>query len=110
MTGSILRTIEETNRRRDLQQAYNLEHSITPQTIKSSIKDIMETVYEKDYVEQPLAAAEPELEFATLEELHRRLSSLEKEMFQAAEELDFEEAARLRDLLRLLKEKELQCL
>ncbi len=110
MTGSIIRTIEETNRRRALQQAYNLEHSITPQTIKSSIKDIMETVYEKDYVEQPLIAAEPEVEFATLEELHRRISSLEKEMYQAAEELDFEEAARLRDLLRLLKEKELQCL
>jgi excinuclease ABC subunit B len=110
MTGSISRTIEETNRRRGLQQAYNLEHSITPQTIKSSIKDIMETVYEKDYVEQPLLAAEPEVEFTTFEELRRRIASFEKEMYLAAEELDFEEAARLRDLVRVLKEKELQCL
>ena len=110
ITGSIARTIEETDRRRSLQKAYNLSNGITPETIKSSIKDIMETVYEKDYVEQPLVAAEPEVEFATLEELRSRISSLEKEMYVAAEALDFEEAARLRDLVHSLKEKELQCL
>jgi excinuclease ABC subunit B len=110
ITGSIARTIEETDRRRGLQAAYNQEHSITPRTVRSSIKDIMETVYEKDYVEQPLAAAEPEEEFASIEEMRARICSLEKEMYKAAEELDFEEAARLRDLLNSLKERELQCL
>jgi excinuclease ABC subunit B len=110
MTGSIVRTIEETNRRRDLQKAYNLENSITPQTIKSSIKDIMETVYEKDYVEPVLKAAEPEAEFVSLDDLRKKITLMEKEMFKAAEELKFEEAARLRDLVRGLKERELQCL
>ena len=70
----------------------------------------METVYEKDYVEPELKAAEPEVDFVNLDELRRKISSFEKDMYRAAEELNFEEAARLRDLVRILKERELQCL
>ncbi|MEN8136137.1 MAG: excinuclease ABC subunit UvrB [Thermodesulfobacteriota bacterium] len=110
ITGSIAKTIAETERRRALQKAYNVEHGITPATIKSSIKDIMETVYEKDYAEPVLKAAEPEVDFVNLDELRRKISAFEKEMYRAAEELEFEEAARLRDLVNALKKKELQCL
>ncbi len=110
ITGSIARTIEETNRRRGLQMEFNVTHAITPETVKSSIKDIMESVYEKDYVEPFLKAAEPEAEFVDLDDLRRKIENLEKDMFRAAEELDFEEAARLRDLVRDLKNRELQCL
>jgi len=110
ITGSIARTIAETNRRREVQKAYNEEHNITPATIKSSIKDIMETVYEKDYVEPVLEAAEPAAEFTSLDDLRRKIGEFEKEMYRAADELDFEEAARLRDLVKGLKEKELTCL
>jgi excinuclease ABC subunit B len=110
ITGAIARTIAETNRRRVLQHAYNLEHGITPATIKSSIKDIMETVYEKDYVEPVLKAAEPEIAFVDLADLRRKIAVYEKDMYRAADELNFEEAARLRDLVRAMKERELQCL
>jgi excinuclease ABC subunit B len=110
ITGSIARTIGETNRRRLIQKAYNDEHGITPATIKSSIKDLMETVYEKDYVEPFLQAAEPEADFVSLDDLRRKIKTFERDMYRAAEELNFEEAARLRDLVRALQEKELRCL
>jgi excinuclease ABC subunit B len=110
VTGSMAVTIAETARRRQLQRAYNESHGITPTTIISRIKDIMESVYEQDYVEVPLLAAEPELEFTSLEDLRRRIGEVERAMYRAAEALEFEEAARLRDLLKTLKERELQCL
>jgi excinuclease ABC subunit B len=110
ITGSMAVTIAETARRRQLQRAYNESHGITPTTIISRIKDIMESVYEQDYVEVPLLAAEPELEFTSLEDLRRRIGEVERAMYRAAEALEFEEAARLRDLLKTLKERELQCL
>ncbi len=110
ITGAMSVTIAETARRRGLQQKYNEQHGITPTTIRSRIKDIMESVYEQDYAELPLMAAEQEVEFTSLEDLRRRIGQVEKEMYRAAEALEFEEAARLRDLLKTLKETELQCL
>ncbi len=110
ITGSIAATIAETNRRRIIQKAYNEKHGITPATIKSNIKDIMATIYEKDYVEPVLEAAEPDTEFLSLDQLRKKIRESEKEMYHAAEELNFEEAARLRDLVKALKEKELRCL
>jgi len=111
ITDSMAFTISETGRRREIQSAYNLEHGITPETVRSKIKDIMETVYEQDYAEAPLlAAAEPEAVYANIEELRREIAAVEKGMYRAAEELAFEEAARLRDRLKALKEKELRCL
>jgi len=110
ITGSMRQTIEVTARRRQIQAAYNEEHGITPRTIKSSIKDIMETVYEQDYVTVELAAAESAPVFKNLGELRSEMKELEKEMLAAARELAFEDAARLRDQLKKLKEMELQWL
>ncbi|MEW6426721.1 MAG: excinuclease ABC subunit UvrB [Thermodesulfobacteriota bacterium] len=113
VTEAMARTIAETERRRRLQAAYNEEHGITPQTVRSSIKDILLSVYEKDYVElAPELAAEEEPEyraerFADIDELRREIRRLEKEMGQAAATLAFEEAARLRDRIRDLRRREL---
>ncbi len=115
MTNSMRRTIEETNRRRSLQAAYNEKHSITPETIRSKIKDIMESVYEKDYVTAGFETAENETGYGSrtwdsLSELQRDIRQTEKEMMAAAKELDFETAAEKRDLLKELREVELQWL
>jgi len=112
VTESMQRTIDETARRRAIQLAYNQEHGITPETIRSSIKDIVGSIYEKDYVTVELGVAEAqvgyEIELGSLEDLRREIKKLEKSMFSAARELAFEEAAGLRDRIRLLREKELQ--
>ena len=106
ITRSMQKTIDETNRRRSLQQEYNKTHSIIPQTVISSIKDVMETMYEKE--EQPFSlAAEAMPDYASLAELRKDMKKMETDMLTAAKELDFEEAAVLRDKIKLLKEKEL---
>jgi len=109
VTDSMARTMAETTRRRALQAAFNQEHGITPTTIRSSIKDILATVYEQDYVTVP-AAAEPETTYASIAELRREIKTLEKEMYRAAEALAFEKAAALRDRIKIMREKELQWL
>ncbi|HUX78679.1 MAG TPA: excinuclease ABC subunit UvrB [Alphaproteobacteria bacterium] len=106
MTQSMKSAIEETNRRRERQQAYNATHGITPETIKRSIHRILESVYEQDHTtislqEDPYLEMNPKKRKAYLE-------SLEKKMFAAAGNLEFEEAARLRDELKRLEEKELE--
>ncbi len=113
VTGSMQRTMDETARRRSIQQRFNKDNGITPATIKSKIKDIMLTVYEQDYVTVPLEtslAAEQEVIYKSLPELRREMKRLEKEMVAAARELAFERAAELRDRIHLLKEQELDWL
>ncbi|MFZ5774978.1 MAG: excinuclease ABC subunit UvrB [Thermodesulfobacteriota bacterium] len=110
VTDSMRRTIEETERRRALQAAYNTEHGITPETVRSSIKEIMTTVYEQDYVAPTLMAAETEPRYGSLAELRKEIKAMEKEMLAAAKELAFEDAAELRDRIKALREKELQWL
>ena len=110
ITGSIERTIEETSRRRAVQAEFNEQHGITPTTIRSTIKEIGETIYEQDYVTVELAAAETEGEYHTLADLRRKIKTLTAEMREAAAELAFEEAAGLRDRIKKLKEQELQWL
>ncbi|MBY0272675.1 MAG: excinuclease ABC subunit UvrB [Alphaproteobacteria bacterium] len=105
ITGSIKSALEETNRRREKQQAYNAAHGITPLSIKKSIHKIMASVYEKDHTtipleEDPYLKMNPKKQKAYLE-------SLEKKMFAAAGNLEFEEAARLRDELKRLEELEI---
>ncbi|MDH4322237.1 MAG: excinuclease ABC subunit UvrB [Desulfobulbaceae bacterium] len=107
VTDSMRKTIDETERRRRIQGAYNEEHSIRPETIKSRIKDIMESVYEQDYVTVEAEAAEEEVVYGNLAELRKDISRLEKGMQAAAKELAFEEAARLRDRIKGLRELEL---
>ncbi|MEW6593581.1 MAG: excinuclease ABC subunit UvrB [Thermodesulfobacteriota bacterium] len=110
VTDSMRQTIDETERRRVVQAAYNEEHSITPETVRSTIKELMETVYEQDYVTVAVEAAEEKTEFASLKDLRREIKELTAAMQEAARELAFEEAAELRDRIKALKEKELQWL
>jgi excinuclease ABC subunit B len=105
VTDSMKRAIGETNRRRRLQAAFNKEHGITPQTVIRSIGSPLVRIYEADYVDMPLAA-----EKATkygVSDLGRIIRQLKKEMKQAAEQLEFEKAAELRDQIRTLQEDEL---
>jgi excinuclease ABC subunit B len=106
VTPSMQAAIGETNRRRLLQEVYNREHGITPETIKSRIKDILASVYEADYVTVPLAAEE-QAPYLT-EDLDKQIARLKKEMQAAAKKLEFERAAQLRDRLRALEKAELR--
>jgi excinuclease ABC subunit B len=108
ITGPMQRTIEETARRRILQEKYNMDHSITPATVRSSIKDILASVYEKDYITVAAETAEKEVEYHSLQELRRDIKRLETEMHRAAKVLAFEEAARLRDEVKELRKLELE--
>ena len=106
MTDSMRQAIAETERRRALQQAYNEEHGITPQSIIKGIDDVLSSVYERDYSVQSLAA-EPVQTFRSQAELDAGIARLQAEMKVAATNLDFEKAASLRDEIRRLRTSEL---
>ena len=106
LTPSMAAAIDETNRRRRLQEAYNKRHGITPQTIQSTIKDLLASVYEADYVTVPLAAEE-QLPYLT-EDPRTTVARLKREMQAAAKKLEFERAAALRDQIRALETAELK--
>ena len=108
VTGSMQRTIDETGRRRKIQQQYNMDNSITPATVRSSIKDILASVYDKDYITVPVQTAEVEIEYHSLQDLRRDIKRLEADMHRAAKVLAFEEAARLRDEIKELRQLELE--
>ena len=103
MTGSMQRAIDETNRRRSLQTAYNKKHGITPESIQKEITSILTSVYEADYVTVP-AVSEPAAEFNSVDDLDKIINELEDEMRKAARELAFEKAAKLRDQIKELQE------
>lgn len=99
VTGSMERAIEETLRRRTIQEAYNQEHGITPTSVQKGVRDIIEATVAAEEVEE----YGPVVEDLKLEDIDRIIINLEKEMYKAAEELDFERAANLRDEMRKLK-------
>ncbi len=106
MTDALQKAVDETNRRRAKQRAYNAAHGITPQTIIKAIDDVFGSVFERDYLTIPSTLpAEPELSLA---ELAREVKKLEKQMFEAAAGLRFEDAAELRDRIRALREREVR--
>jgi len=107
VTDSIRKAIDETRRRREKQEAYNLEHGITPASIVKAIDELMLSVYERDYVTVPLRP-EPEAETVKTEaELMALIGRLEREMKAAAANLEFERAAALRDRVKRLRTRDL---
>jgi excinuclease ABC subunit B len=105
ITGSMKRALDETNRRREVQRRYNQEHGITPQSVRRNITDLGMAVVEADWSTVPLAAEEGADYQA--EELPAMVAALESEMHAAAEALDFEKAASIRDRLLALKGRQL---
>jgi excinuclease ABC subunit B len=108
ITDSMRKTIDETERRRTTQKEYNKKHGINPQTIRKSTEEIFEQtaiadhkaapavpIYEKDKVTS--LAADPVIQYMTVEELNKQIANSRKRMMRAAKEMDFMEAARLRD-------------
>ena len=106
VTNSMRAALAEMGRRRLLQEAYNLEHGITPASIVKDIDDVLSSVYERDYVTAPLVK-EPQETFRTRAELEAHTAELETEMRQAAANLEFERAAQLRDRVKELKQRQL---
>ena len=106
-TGSMAKAIDESNRRRQIQFAYNQANNITPASIQKAVDDILASAYEADYVTVP-AVAEDEAVYLSVELLQKKISELHKKMMDAARNLEFEEAARLRDEIKALENRELQ--
>ena len=100
-TKSIKKAIQETDRRRSIQLAYNKKHNIDAKTVKKEISDILESVYEKDYVKISEGAN-------VGGNLKKHLKALDRKMKESASNLEFEEAAKIRDEIRKLQSTELE--
>lgn len=106
MTRSMQACIDETDRRRSVQLAYNQEHGITPQTVKKSLSSILDDISEKDYVELP-QVAEDMATYQTPRAVRAEIAAVKNKMLAAASNLDFEKAAELRDRMLALEKLEL---
>ncbi len=112
VTKSMQKAIDETTRRRDRQEAYNAEHQITPKTVSKNIADVMEGARSQDYVKKKVSGKGKRQNDLVLvpkssKERGKLLVELEKKMLKHAEDLEFEEAAKVRDQLQQLRDQEL---
>ena len=107
VTESMKKATAETTRRRKIQEAYNRENGITPETIKKAIPDLLASIYEADYVTVPTVAEKPE-DYLSIFDIPKLLTRLKKEMREAASKLDFEKAAEIRDRIKSLEETDLE--
>ncbi|NOY72348.1 MAG: excinuclease ABC subunit UvrB [Gammaproteobacteria bacterium] len=112
ITGSMQLTLDETDRRREKQQEYNKKHNITPTSVVKAIQDVMQGAYantddKEDSANQLFSIAESKLNvgYATPAELEKKIKSLERQMYQHAKDLEFEEAAHIRDKIHELREQ-----
>ena len=112
VTKSMQKAIDETTRRRDKQEAYNTEHNISPKTVSKNIADVMEGARSQEYVKKKVAGKGKKQSDLVLvpkssKEMGKLLIKLEKKMLKHAEDLEFEEAAKVRDQLEQLRDQEL---
>jgi excinuclease ABC subunit B len=108
ITRSMQGCIDETERRRAKQLAYNVEHGITPETVKKGMRTILESIEEQDYAAVPQVAEALGDYGGDLRQVPKLVKKLRKEMLAAAKELDFEKAAQLRDRIKQLEDAELK--
>jgi len=106
VTASMQYCIDETGRRRTLQTEFNRENRITPQSVKKGLRTILESIEERDYYTIPIAAESQE-EYVPIENIPKLVKKLRKEMVAFAKELNFENAAELRDRIKKLEDMEL---
>ncbi|MEI9412538.1 excinuclease ABC subunit UvrB [Mesorhizobium salmacidum] len=107
VTGSMERAMAETNRRREKQMEWNAANGITPESVKSRISDILDSVYEKDHVRADISQFTDGAGAMMGNNFKAHLDALDKQMRDAAANLDFEKAARIRDEIKRLREMEL---
>ncbi|MCX8012652.1 MAG: UvrB/UvrC motif-containing protein, partial [Desulfobacterota bacterium] len=106
ITNSMKIAVEETHRRRKIQAEYNRKNNITPESIKKDIRNVLNSIYEADYVAMPVVTEAPK-KYRTIEDIHKEIEKLRKQMYAAAQRLEFERAAELRDRIKKLEEIEL---
>jgi len=107
VTSSMVKAISETNRRRSIQEEYNITHNITPRSIEKGISDILSSIYDSDYFTVPGSGEEVDLDVSP-ERIPVLITELTKEMKYAAKKLEFERASELRDRIKALRELEIK--
>jgi len=106
VTASMKMAMDETSRRRTIQEAYNSEHDITPESIRKGLGELLSSVYEHDYAPIPRVEEEPDERYRSLEDIAVEIKALEKQMREAAKALEFEKATEIRDRVRALRARE----
>jgi excinuclease ABC subunit B len=104
ITPSMKIAIEETERRREIQQSWNEKNNITPTSVQSNIKDMLLSIYEKDYLTFDVAETDDDYGIGE-KEMRKNISKLEKKMKKHAGSLEFEQAAKVRDQIKILEER-----
>jgi excinuclease ABC subunit B len=107
VTASMRRALDETERRRDRQHAFNAEHGIVPRGVVKEVRELIDGVYDPSAEREQRAAVAAGAEYEAMSEkqVSKEIKRLEKQMFEHAKNLEFEKAARVRDQLALLKEQ-----